>query len=84
LLAKLNVSKAVVLGISAGARSAVELALRHPNKVAALILIVPALYAPTATLPRARPPWWFLLAQRSANTLARDAARCRAGSTVDM
>jgi pimeloyl-ACP methyl ester carboxylesterase len=47
LLAKLNASKAVVLGISAGTRSAVELALRHPNKVAALILIVPALYAPT-------------------------------------
>ncbi|TIP39031.1 MAG: alpha/beta hydrolase, partial [Mesorhizobium sp.] len=48
LLAKLNVSKAVVVGVSAGARSAVELSLRHPDKVAALILVVPALYSPTS------------------------------------
>ncbi|MDX8533301.1 alpha/beta hydrolase [Mesorhizobium sp. VK25A] len=48
LLARLNVSKAVVVGVSAGARSAVELALRHPDKVAALVLIVPALYSPTS------------------------------------
>ncbi|RWA75376.1 MAG: alpha/beta hydrolase [Mesorhizobium sp.] len=48
LLSKLNVRKAVVVGVSAGARSAVELALRHPDKVAALILIVPALYPPSS------------------------------------
>ncbi|MBN9259119.1 MAG: alpha/beta hydrolase [Mesorhizobium sp. 65-26] len=48
LLSKLNVPKAVVVGVSAGARSAVELTLRHPDKVAALILIVPALYPPTS------------------------------------
>ncbi|MDX8525944.1 alpha/beta hydrolase [Mesorhizobium sp. MSK_1335] len=48
LLSRLNVPKAVVVGVSAGARSAVELALRHPDKVAALILIVPALYSPTS------------------------------------
>ncbi|MCV3205495.1 alpha/beta hydrolase [Mesorhizobium sp. YC-39] len=48
LLSTLNVSKAVVVGISAGARSAVELTLRHPDKVSALILIVPALYLPTS------------------------------------
>ena len=47
LLAELNVPKAIVLGVSAGARSALELALRHPNRVAALILIVPGTYAPT-------------------------------------
>ncbi len=46
LLSKLNIPKAVVLGVSAGARSAVELALRHPDAVAALILISPALYSP--------------------------------------
>jgi 2-hydroxy-6-oxonona-2,4-dienedioate hydrolase len=45
LLVKLNIPKAVVVGVSAGARSAVELALRHPDKVAALILIVPGLYS---------------------------------------
>lgn len=48
LLSKLNVPKAVVVGVSAGARSAVELTLRHPDKVAALILIVPALDPPTS------------------------------------
>lgn len=46
LLAVLGIGKAVVLGVSAGARSAVELALRWPERVAALILIVPGLYAP--------------------------------------
>ncbi len=48
LLSKLTIAKAVVLGASAGAASAVELALRHPERVAALILIVPALYSPTS------------------------------------
>jgi 2-hydroxy-6-oxonona-2,4-dienedioate hydrolase len=48
LLVKLDIAKAVVVGVSAGARSAVELALRHSDKVAALILIVPALYSPTS------------------------------------
>jgi pimeloyl-ACP methyl ester carboxylesterase len=48
LLSVLDISKPVVLGVSAGARSAVELALRHPDKVAALILIVPGTYSPTS------------------------------------
>ena len=46
LLSKLAVLKAVILGVSAGAPSAVELALRHPDRVAALILGIPALYSP--------------------------------------
>ncbi len=46
LLSELNIPKAVVIGVSAGARSAVELALSHPEKVAGLILVVPALYSP--------------------------------------
>ncbi|ASY60772.1 alpha/beta hydrolase fold (plasmid) [Sinorhizobium sp. CCBAU 05631] len=46
LLSALNVDKAVVVGVSAGARSAIEMALRHPDKVSALILIVPGTYAP--------------------------------------
>lgn len=46
LLTVLNVDKAIVVGVSAGARSALELALRHPDKVDALILIVPATYSP--------------------------------------
>lgn len=46
LLDHLDVEKAIVLGISAGAPSAIEIALRHPDRVAALILIVPRAYAP--------------------------------------
>jgi 2-hydroxy-6-oxonona-2,4-dienedioate hydrolase len=48
LLSYLNVSKAIVVGVSAGARSAVELALRHPDRVSALILIGPGTYSPTS------------------------------------
>lgn len=46
LLTELHVDKVVVVGFSAGARSAIELTLRHPDRVTALILIVPATYAP--------------------------------------
>jgi 2-hydroxy-6-oxonona-2,4-dienedioate hydrolase len=46
LLSELNISRVIALGVSAGARSAVELALRHPDRVLALILIVPGTYAP--------------------------------------
>jgi 2-hydroxy-6-oxonona-2,4-dienedioate hydrolase len=46
LLSRLDIPKAIVVGVSAGARSAVELALRHPEKVSALVLIVPGLYSP--------------------------------------
>jgi pimeloyl-ACP methyl ester carboxylesterase len=48
LLTELEVDKAIVVGVSAGARSAVELALRHPGRVTALILIVPGTYAPAS------------------------------------
>lgn len=48
LLDQLRLSKVIALGVSAGARSAVELAVRHPNRVAALILIVPGTYSPSS------------------------------------
>jgi len=48
LLDELGVDEAVVLGTSAGTRSALELALRHPDRVSALILVVPATYVPDA------------------------------------
>lgn len=48
LLAQLKVDRAIVVGTSAGARSALELAIRHPEKVEALILLVPGTYAPTS------------------------------------
>lgn len=46
LLDALGIERVVVLGGSAGAPSAVQLALRHPDRVTALVLLVPALYVP--------------------------------------
>ena len=50
LLDVLGVDRAVVLGTSAGAPSAMQLALRHPQRVAALILLVPRAFAPRHTV----------------------------------
>jgi len=47
LLDFLDIRKAIVVGASAGAPSAIELALRHPDRVSALILLVPRTYDPT-------------------------------------
>lgn len=47
LLEQLRIFGSVtVVGVSAGAPSAIELALRHPERVSALILAVPRAYAP--------------------------------------
>ncbi|HWE22035.1 MAG TPA: alpha/beta hydrolase [Hyphomicrobiaceae bacterium] len=46
LLRLLGVDRAVVLGVSAGAPSATQFALRHPGRVGALVLVNPALNAP--------------------------------------
>jgi 2-hydroxy-6-oxonona-2,4-dienedioate hydrolase len=46
LLDALGISRAAVVGASAGAPSAMQLALRHPDRVIALVLLVPAAYAP--------------------------------------
>ena len=54
LLDTLHVERAIVLAASAGAPSAVQMALRHPERVSALILNVPQGYAPGHT-PRLEP-----------------------------
>lgn len=46
LLTALQVGRAAVIGASAGAPSSLQLAIRHPDRVSALILLVPAVYAP--------------------------------------
>jgi pimeloyl-ACP methyl ester carboxylesterase len=48
LLTELTIDKAIVAGISAGARSAVQFAVRHPERIIALILVVPGTYAPAS------------------------------------
>jgi pimeloyl-ACP methyl ester carboxylesterase len=53
LLDALQIDRATVIGGSAGAPSALQLAIRHPDRVAALVLLVPAAYTPR---PDAAPP----------------------------
>lgn len=49
LVRHLDLGPVVVVGVSAGAHSALELALRHPGILDALILIVPSAYHPGKT-----------------------------------
>ena len=44
LLDALNIRRAAVVGFSAGAPSSMQFALRHPERTAALVLLVPAAY----------------------------------------
>ena len=53
LLDTLGIRRAIVVGVSAGAPSAIEMALRHPARVSALILAVPRAWSPDAELSRA-------------------------------
>jgi pimeloyl-ACP methyl ester carboxylesterase len=46
LLDALNIRRTAVLGTSAGGPSSMQFALRHPDRTAALVLLVPAAYAP--------------------------------------
>lgn len=46
LLDALGISSAAIIGISAGAPSSIQFALRHPQRTSALVLLVPAIYAP--------------------------------------
>jgi pimeloyl-ACP methyl ester carboxylesterase len=46
LLDALNIKRAAILGASAGGPSALQFALRHPERTAALVLLVPGAYAP--------------------------------------
>jgi len=44
LLDALGIQRAAVVGVSAGAPSSMQFALRHPDRTAALVLLVPAAY----------------------------------------
>jgi pimeloyl-ACP methyl ester carboxylesterase len=46
LLDSLNIRQAAIVGVSAGGPSALQFALRFPDRTAALVLLVPATYAP--------------------------------------
>ena len=59
LLDALGIQKAAVMGGSAGAPSALQMALRHPDRVSALVLLVPLAYKPPTQADSAPPlpPW---------------------------
>jgi pimeloyl-ACP methyl ester carboxylesterase len=46
LLDALQIERAAVLGVSAGACSSTQLAIRHPDRCSALVLLVPAIHVP--------------------------------------
>src|SRR5262245_45830880 len=48
LLDVLGIRRAAVVGFSAGAPSSLQLALRHPERCAALVLVLPGAYVPRA------------------------------------
>lgn len=54
LLDELKIDRAPIIGSSAGALSAIQFAIRHPDRCSALVAIVPAAYAPGR--PPVRPP----------------------------
>ena len=54
LLDALKIPRAAVIGVSAGAPSAMQLALRHPQRVTGLVLLMPMAYSPQTAF--ARPP----------------------------
>jgi len=55
LLDALGVGKAAVMGVSAGGPSALQTAIRHPDRVSALVLVVPITYKP-GTVADSAPP----------------------------
>jgi 2-hydroxy-6-oxonona-2,4-dienedioate hydrolase len=55
LLDALGIPKAAVMGVSAGGPSAMQTAIRHPERVSALVLVVPIAYKP-GTVADSAPP----------------------------
>ena len=49
LLDALGVERAAIIGVSAGAPSTMQFALRHPQRTDAMVLLVPLAYAPRTT-----------------------------------
>ena len=53
LLDALRIDRAAVFGVSAGALSAMQTAIRHPGRVESLVLMVPLAYKPAEVVPSA-------------------------------
>jgi 2-hydroxy-6-oxonona-2,4-dienedioate hydrolase len=66
LLDALGIRSAAVLGGSAGGPSALQMAINHPDRVKALVLLVPLAYKPSTSTDSAKPlaPWAEALLMR--------------------
>lgn len=66
LLDALGITQAAVAGGSAGGPSALQMAIRHPDRVSALVLLVPLAYKPSTSADSAKPlaPWAEALLMR--------------------
>jgi 2-hydroxy-6-oxonona-2,4-dienedioate hydrolase len=66
LLDALGIAQAAVAGGSAGGPSALQMAIRHPDRVTALVLLVPLAYKPNTFADSAKPlaPWAEALLMR--------------------
>jgi len=56
LLDALGIERAAVMGVSAGGPSAMQTAIRHPDRVSALVLMVPLAWRPPEPAASAPPP----------------------------
>lgn len=66
LLDALNISKVAVVGVSAGATSSMQFALRYPERTSSLVLIVPGTYTPENPVESPSPvPLPFILSMIS-------------------
>jgi pimeloyl-ACP methyl ester carboxylesterase len=62
LLDALGIRRVAIFGVSAGAPSSMQFALRHPERCAALVLLVPAAYVPReGGAPPMKTPAWTVL-----------------------
>jgi pimeloyl-ACP methyl ester carboxylesterase len=61
VLDALRIDRAAIVGVSAGAPSSLQFALRYPDRTRALVLLVPATYAPRAGGTAPPPPATELL-----------------------
>ena len=60
LLDALKIDRAAVIGVSAGAPSSMQFALRHAKRCAALVLLVPLTWAPPEERRRIAPAAWLV------------------------